>query len=97
MYFFHLDILVVKDMMGGHRVSTGFPTFTWFQIPWSFATLKIIIPYAVTLCITGLAESLMTLSLIDEITHTRGRANKECIAQGIGNVVCGFFKGMGDV
>lgn len=94
-YLFNLDTRVVDDMMGGERVSAGLPTFAWLHVPFSFETLKIIVPYAITLCIIGLSESLMTLSLIDEITHTRGRANKECIAQGIGNLVSGFFKGMG--
>ena len=73
----------------------GLPTFAWLNVPISFSTLRIIVPYAITLCIIGLSESLMTLTLIDEMTHTRGRANKECIAQGIGNVVSGLFKGMG--
>ena len=94
-YFFHLDTRVVNDMMGGKEVSAGLPTFSWLAVPLNFETFKIIIPYAITLCIIGLSESLMTLSLIDEITHTRGRANKECIAQGTANIVCGFFQGMG--
>jgi len=94
-YFFKLDTRVVNDMMGGQSTAGGLPTFAWLKVPFSFATLKIIVPYAVTLCIIGLSESLMTLSLIDEITRTRGKANKECIAQGIGNIVSGFFKGMG--
>ena len=94
-HLFNLDTRVVDDMMGGEQVSAAFPTFAWLQIPLSFTALKVIVPYAITLCIIGLSESLMTLSLIDEITHTRGRANKECIAQGLGNVVSGFFKGMG--
>jgi len=94
-YLFQLDVSIVNDMMGGKAVSAGLPTFAWLNVPISFATLKVIVPYAVTLCIIGLSESLMTLSLIDEMTHTRGRANKECIAQGLGNIVSGFFKGMG--
>jgi sulfate permease, SulP family len=94
-YFFQLDVRVVNDMMQGREVSAGLPTFAWISVPISFATLKIILPFAVTLCIVGLSESLMTLSLIDEMTHTRGRANKECIAQGLGNIVSGLFKGMG--
>jgi SulP family sulfate permease len=94
-YFFQIDTRVVDDMMGGQSAGGGLPPFAWLTVPFNFETLRIIIPYALTLCIIGLSESLMTLSLIDEITRTRGRANKECIAQGIGNVVSGFFKGMG--
>ncbi|MDX8430428.1 MAG: SulP family inorganic anion transporter [Candidatus Algichlamydia australiensis] len=92
---FQLDTRLVMDMMGGEGVSYGFPKFSWLHVPFDFSTLKIIVPYALVLCIIGLSESLMTLSLIDEITHTRGRANKECVAQGIANVMSGFFQGMG--
>jgi len=57
--------------------------------------MRIITPYALILAIIGLTESLMTLSLIDEITETRGNNNKESIGQGIANGVCGFFGAMG--
>ncbi|TWU15391.1 SulP family inorganic anion transporter [Allorhodopirellula heiligendammensis] len=63
--------------------------------PLNFETLKIIFPYAIVLCGVGLIESLMTLTLIDEITETRGQGNRECIGQGVANLVCGFFGGMG--
>ena len=55
----------------------------------------IILPYSFILASIGLIESLMTLSLIDEITETRGRGNRECIAQGAANLTCGFFSAMG--
>ena len=63
--------------------------------PLSWATMWIILPYAVILCGVGLIESLMTLTLIDEITETRGQGNRECLGQGLANLVCGFFGGMG--
>ena len=94
-HFSHIDTRVVSDMMGHHQIAAGLPSFAWIHVPLNLATLKIILPYAVVLCIIGLSESLMTLSLIDEMTKTTGRANRECIAQGIANIVCGFFKGMG--
>lgn len=94
-HIFQIDTRVVRDMMGEQQGSRGWPTFAWFVVPLNLETLKIIVPYAITLCIIGLSESLMTLSLIDEMTHTRSRANKECVAQGTANVVCGFFQGMG--
>ncbi|MDN3505154.1 MAG: SulP family inorganic anion transporter [Rhabdochlamydiaceae bacterium] len=94
-YIFRLDVLVVRDMMGGSHVKATLPTFAWLNVPINLTTIRIIVPYAITLCIIGLSESLMTLTLIDEMTHTRGRANKECIAQGVANVVSGLFKGMG--
>lgn len=92
---FHLDTRVVADMMGSHATPAGLPTFSWLAVPMTWHTLVVILPYAVVLAIIGLSESLMTLTLIDEITKTRGQANKECVAQGIGNIVSGFFKGMG--
>ncbi len=94
-YLFGIDTQVVNNMMGGQEISTALPTFAWLKVPLSFATFKIIAPYAIILCIIGLSESLMTLTLIDEITHTRGNTNKECVAQGMGNIISGFFKGMG--
>ncbi|MDC0535838.1 SulP family inorganic anion transporter [Francisellaceae bacterium] len=86
---------VVDDMMGGIEMSAGLPTFSFPTPPMNWHTFTVIFPYAVILSIIGLSESLMTLSLIDEITHTRGSGNKESIAQGIGNIVSGFFKSMG--
>ncbi|MCH9630451.1 MAG: Bicarbonate transporter BicA [Chlamydiia bacterium] len=94
-YIFRMDARVVHDMMQGDLASIKLPTLAWLKVPFNFTTIKIIVPYAITLCIIGLSESLMTLSLIDEMTHTRGRANKECLAQGIANVLSGFFQGMG--
>jgi len=63
--------------------------------PMNWATLLIIFPFALTLCGVGLIESLMTLTLIDEITETRGKGNRECLGQGFANIVCGLFGGMG--
>ncbi len=57
--------------------------------------LGIIFPYAIILAAVGLIESLLTLSLIDDVTNTRGRGNRECIGQGIANTTTGFFGGMG--
>ncbi|MEM6552303.1 MAG: SulP family inorganic anion transporter [Planctomycetota bacterium] len=58
-------------------------------------TLWVILPFALILAGVGLIESLMTLTLVDEITETRGRGNKECVGQGVANVTCGLFGGMG--
>lgn len=76
-------------------IATGLPSFAFPQIPFSFEAFQMILPYAVLAAAVGLIESLMTLTLIDELTDTRGQGNKECIGQGIGNVVNGFFGGMG--
>jgi len=61
----------------------------------SLETLWIILPFSLVLCGVGLIESLMTLSLIDEITETRGRGNRECVGQGAANILSGVFGGMG--
>lgn len=63
--------------------------------PLNLETLRIIFPFAIVLCGVGLIESLMTLTLVDEITETRGQGNRECVGQGVANVVSGFFGGMG--
>lgn len=79
-------------------ISGGLPMpyfLTHVIVPLNWETLRIIFPFAIVLCGVGLIESLMTLTLIDEITETRGKGNRECVGQGIANVVCGFFGGMG--
>ncbi|MBX2841272.1 MAG: SulP family inorganic anion transporter [Flammeovirgaceae bacterium] len=83
---------------GGAGLKGGLPTFQselFSVLPFNLDTLKFILPYALILAAIGLIESLMTLNLIDEITETRGRSNKECVAQGTANIVTGFFGGMG--
>jgi SulP family sulfate permease len=76
-------------------VSGGFPPFHIPDITLSFATLKIIFPYALIMASVGLTEGLLTLNLVDEITGTKGSGNRECIAQGSANILNGFFFGMG--
>lgn len=76
-------------------IAAGLPAFNFPDIPFSLAAFKVILPYAILAAAVGLIESLMTLTLIDELTETRGRGNKECIGQGVANIVNGFFGGMG--
>ncbi len=71
------------------------PSFAIPMVPFTLETLEIVGPYAVILALVGLIESLLTLSLIDDLTNTRGRGNRECIGQGLGNTINGFFGGMG--
>jgi SulP family sulfate permease len=87
-----LDTRTVGDLAS---IAGGLPDFHIPMVPLNLATLKIIFPYAVILAAIGLIESLLTMTLIDEITETRGRGNKECIGQGTANIVTGFFGGMG--
>ncbi len=87
-----LDTRMVGDLAS---VSGGLPQFHIPGVPLSLDNILIILPYAAILAAIGLIESLMTMSLIDELTETRGRGNKECIGQGIANLTTGFFGGMG--
>ena len=73
----------------------GLPSFHLPQAPLSWDTLRIILPYSLIMAGVGLIESLLSLTLIDEMTETRGRNSRECIAQGAANIVTGFFGGMG--
>jgi SulP family sulfate permease len=65
------------------------------RIPLTFASFGIIFGLALTLAAIGLIESLMTLTLIDELTESRGNGNRECIGQGVANIVAGLFGSMG--
>ncbi len=76
-------------------LSGGIPIPGLPNVPFTWDTLKIIAPYAGILAGIGLIESLMTLNLIDEITETRSKPNKECVAQGIANMTAGAFGTMG--
>ncbi|MDC1017860.1 SulP family inorganic anion transporter, partial [Pseudomonadales bacterium] len=87
-----LDTRVVGDIAS---ISGGLPAFHIPSVPLTFETLAIIFPYSVILAMIGLIESLLTLRLVDEITESRGRGNKECVAQGVANTATGFFGGMG--
>ena len=87
-----LDTRVVGDIAS---IKGGFPTFHIPAVPFSFETLMIILPYSIILAAIGLIESLLTLRLVDEVTETRGRGNRECVAQGVANTATGLFGGMG--
>ena len=83
---------------GGTGLEGGLPRFQtdiFTKIPLNMETLSFITPYAIILAAIGLIESLMTLNLVDELTETRGNANRECVAQGGANIITGLFGGMG--
>ena len=83
---------------GGTGLEGGLPQFQtdiFTKIPLNMETLSFIMPYAIILAAIGLIESLMTLNLVDELTETRGNANRECVAQGGANIITGLFGGMG--
>ena len=67
----------------------------WSNLPFNLDTLRFIAPYAFLAASVGLIETLMTMNLVDELTDSRGNGNKECVAQGAGNIVSGMFGGTG--
>ena len=77
------------------HIAGGWPTLAWPEVPLTLETLQIIAPYAVLMAMVGLLETLLTLNLTDEITQTRGRTNRECLALGVANVSSGLAGGMG--
>jgi SulP family sulfate permease len=87
-----VDTNTVGDLAS---IKGGLPQFHIPEVAFNLDTLKIILPYSIILAAVGLIESLLTLSLIDEVTNTRGRGNRECIGQGIANTATGMFGGMG--
>ncbi|HEA29733.1 MAG TPA: SulP family inorganic anion transporter [Leeuwenhoekiella sp.] len=91
-YFLGIDTKTVKDIAS---ISGGFPPFHIPDIPLNWDTLKLIAPYSMIMAAVGLTEGLLTLSLVDEITETKGNGNRECVAQGGANILNGFFFGMG--
>ena len=90
--FLGLDTKTVGDLAS---IAGGLPEFHIPTVPFNLETLYIIFPYAIVLAAIGLIESLLTLTLIDEMTETRGRNSRECMAQGAANIATGFFGGMG--
>ena len=86
-----IDVRTVGDM--GDLPDT-LPVFLIPEIPLNLATLLTILPYSVALAVVGLLESLMTATIVDDLTDTSSDRNRECRGQGIANVVTGFFGGM---
>ena len=76
-------------------ISGSLPKFGVPDVPLNLETLWIILPHAFILASIGLIESLLTVSLIDGITETKGQNNRECMSQGAANILTGFFGGMG--
>jgi len=88
---FNWDVRTVADL---GELPDGLPFFMLPQVPLTFETLAIIFPYSLAIAVVGLLESLMTTSIVDELTDTKGDKNQECIGQGIANTATGFIGGM---
>ena len=88
---FKLDIRTVGDM---GELPDSLPIFLLPDLPLTLETLKIIVPFASTLAVVGLLESMMTASIVDELTDSTSDKNRECVGQGMANVATGFIGGM---
>ena len=99
--FSGIDVSTVGSYIiegGGTGLKGEFPTpnlALWENLPINVDTFMFILPYAFLAASVGLIESLMTMNLVDELTETRGNGNRECVAQGAGNILSGLFGGTG--
>ncbi|UTF51217.1 SulP family inorganic anion transporter [Desulfomicrobium sp. ZS1] len=86
-----LDIRTVGDM---GQLPDSLPVFLLPEVPLNWNTLRIILPVSATLAVVGLLESLMTASIVDDLTDSGSNKNRECVGQGIANIASGFLGGM---
>lgn len=86
-----LDIRTVGDM---GQLPDSLPVFLLPDVPLNLETLQIILPYAATLAVVGLLESMMTASIVDDLTDTTSNKSRECVGQGVANIATGFIGGM---
>lgn len=89
--FLGLDIRTVGDM---GQLPDSLPSFLIPNVPLTLETLQIILPYSLTLMVVGLLESLMTATIVDDLTDTKSNKNRECVGQGVANIATGFIGGM---
>ncbi|OOE81454.1 sodium-independent anion transporter [Salinivibrio sp. PR6] len=88
---YNLDLRTVGDM--GELPDT-LPVFLWPDVPLNVETLAIIFPYSAALAVVGLLESMMTATIVDDLTDTDSEKNRECKGQGVANIATGFLGGM---
>lgn len=89
--YFQIDVRTVSDM---GELPDSLPIFLWPDVPLTMETLQIIFPYALGLALVGILESLMTATIVDDMTDTNSNKNRECIGQGIANIGSGLLGGM---
>ncbi|GAB3289290.1 SulP family inorganic anion transporter [Parahaliea aestuarii] len=89
--FLQLDIRTVGDM---GQLPDTLPVFLWPDVPLTWQTLQIILPYSLGLAVVGLLESMMTATIVDDLTDTKSDKNRECKGQGIANIGAGLMGGM---
>jgi len=93
-YITGMETKLVGDLTNLIQFKGQLPSFNLPDTVFSLDAIMLVLPYAVIVALVGLIESLLTLSVLDEMSDKRGSANKECIAQGTGNITCGMFGGM---
>ena len=89
--YFGIDVRTVSDM---GELPDSLPLLLWPEVPLTFETLQIIFPYSLALALVGLLESLMTATIVDDLTDTNSNKNRECVGQGIANIGSGLLGGM---
>ncbi|MFN3709628.1 MAG: SulP family inorganic anion transporter [Alishewanella aestuarii] len=90
-FYLGMDIRTVADM---GELPDSLPIFLWPDIPLNFETLQIIFPTALALAVVGILESLMTATIVDDLTDTSSNKNRECVGQGVANIGSGLIGGM---
>ena len=85
------DVAMISDL---GNLKAAWPMVRLPQVAFNLETLKIILPYSISLAFVGLLESMLTTRVVDEMTHSPSRRNRECCAQGVGNLVCGLIGAM---
>lgn len=90
-FYFGMDIRTVSDM---GELPDSLPIFLWPEVPLNFETLQIIFPTALALAVVGILESLMTATIVDDLTDTSSNKNRECVGQGVANIGSGLIGGM---
>ena len=90
-FYFGMDIRTVADM---GELPDSLPIFLWPEVPLNFETLQIIFPTALALAVVGILESLMTATIVDDLTDTSSNKNRECVGQGVANIGSGLIGGM---
>ncbi|WP_345977440.1 SulP family inorganic anion transporter [Sulfurimonas sp. HSL3-7] len=93
-YYGNINTITVGNLTDLSQFKGQLPSFHIPDTVLSLDAIMMVLPYAVIVALVGLIESLLTLSVLDEMSDSRGSGNKECIALGSGNITCGFFGGM---
>jgi SulP family sulfate permease len=89
--YFHIPVRTVGDM---GQLPSGLPHFLVPHVPFDLHTLLIVLPYSVSMALVGLLETMMTTSIVDDLTDTPSNKHRECMGLGVANMVAGFLGGM---